>query len=87
MLMQPWPTTAGQAIARGQCVRYQNPLRKVHATAADASDASPFARVIEAEEAVKTAEKASRLFGATKAEIDLARKTTKELLHEEGIDI
>lgn len=80
--MQPWSTTAAQAIARGRCVQYEG-SRLAFSTAPDESRSG---RRNTAIAAAKTAEDAARQFGASEAEIELARKTREELLLEEGID-
>lgn len=83
--MRPWPATARQAVARGRCVRYKS-NRKASAKADD-DDESPREKAKTAAAASKTAARAARRFGASESDIYMARKTTKELLHEEGIDI
>ena len=78
----PWRITAAQAIARGSCVRYEGNLF-AFSTAVE----SPEARRASEAAAVKSAAEASRKFGATEEDIELARKTTEEMLLEQGIDI
>lgn len=87
--MQPWGTTARQAIARGQCVQYATRRANAETPVPDKSTdpAGHQAAVNEAADAAENAAEAARQFGASEDDIELARQVTEDLLRDQGIDV